>query len=159
MVDAPTYRTYPVFKDPTKDYEPGQSLCKLGFPLHQVTPIWRADMNQFELPPGSVPLPFFPIEGILTRFCEVIVPDAAASSPFPLAWIETSSPGVKGQSGGPMFDTSGTIWGIQVQTHSYALGFNTGTTEQYLNVGLGVHASTLIDFFKSLGIKFQLSSY
>jgi hypothetical protein len=28
--------TYPVFKSPKNNFEPGTSLCKLGFPFHQV---------------------------------------------------------------------------------------------------------------------------
>jgi hypothetical protein len=58
-----------------------------------------------------------------------------------------------------MFDPKGTVWGIQVQTHSYPLGFNTGKDNQYLNVGLGVHAQSLIALFNEQGIKFQLSPY
>lgn len=150
--------TYPTFKDPDKDYEPGQSLCKLGFPLHQITPIWNAGNARFEIPPEALPLPIFPIEGILTRFAKVVI-EGQPDPPFPMNWIETSSPGLRGQSGGPMFDQRGTVWGIQVQTHSYDLGFNTGTRTQFLNVGLGVHAATLINFFKEVGIKFQLSPY
>ncbi len=157
--------TYPTFKDPAKDYDPGQSLCKLGFPLHQLTPIYHDNPPRFELPPEALPLPFFPIDGILTRFANVVSPTVPGQPPppplpFPLMWIETSSPGLKGQSGGPTFDSKGTVWGIQVQTTSYALGFAQKTIpEQYLNVGLGVHAQTLIDFFNHEGIKFQLSAY
>jgi hypothetical protein len=44
--------------------------------------------------------------------------------PFPLKWIETSSPGLKGQSGGPLLDERGTIWGVQSNTFSYNLGFS-----------------------------------
>ncbi|MDE2462649.1 MAG: hypothetical protein KGO02_02895 [Alphaproteobacteria bacterium] len=149
---------YPTIKDPNKDYAPGVGLCKLGFPLQQITPTWNVAKSAFEFPPDALPMPLFPVEGILTRFCDVVVPDAPPP-PFRLAWIETSTPGLRGQSGGPIFDEQGTIWGMQVRTHSYPLGFKTGTSEQYLNVGLGVHAATLVGFLSDVGIKFKLSPY
>lgn len=153
--DPAWVKRYPEFKDPTKDYEPGQSLCKLGFPFNTIAPKYD-EATGFEL---AGPFPVFPIEGILTRFVDVQVPNAGPP-PFPMKWIETSSPGLKGQSGGPTFDTKGTIWGIQARTLPLPLGFKTATVpEQYLNVGLGVHAETLIAFFNLQGIKFQMSAY
>lgn len=43
---------YPIFKDPTRDFNPGTSLCRLGFPFHQVKPIWDgpANMHKAALP-------------------------------------------------------------------------------------------------------------
>jgi hypothetical protein len=158
--------TYPTFKDPTKNFEPGKSLCKLGFPFHQITPIWHAATGSFELPPGALPMPFFPVDGILTRFAEVQVTGAPAS-PFPLRFLETSSPGLRGQSGGPIFDTQGTIWAMQVRTAHYSLGFDPiapnakpGEKEhQFLNVGLGVSATTILGFLAQHGVKADISSY
>jgi S1-C subfamily serine protease len=77
--------------------------------------------------------------------------------PYPLSYIETSTPGLRGQSGGPIFDTQGTIWGIQVKTSHYPLGFN--QKDQFLNAGLGVHPSTLFGLFNEAGIGFAVSSY
>jgi hypothetical protein len=36
--DPQWFHTFPVFKDPTKDFEPEVSLCKLGFPFHSIQP-------------------------------------------------------------------------------------------------------------------------
>ncbi len=124
--------TYPVFKDPTKDFEPGAMLCRTGFPFHNVVPIWDNANNRFDLPPATFPAPLFPIEGIFTR-------------------TVTLNPA-------RIFDDKGTIWGIQCQTVSYDLGFKT-TTPQYLNVGVGVHPETLFAIFTAHGIKFQVSAY
>lgn len=166
--DPKQIATYPVVKDPTKDYDPGVSLCKLGYPFHQITPIWHADKNAFELPPGSVPPPFFPIEGILTRFLDLkLKPGEDPHVKFPTMHIETSSPGLKGQSGGPIFDAQGTIWAIQCVTANYPLGFDPpvpGTNgkvkvHQFLNVGRGVHAVSIVGLLQQLGVKFQLSAY
>lgn len=156
--------TYPTFKDPSKDFEPGVSLCKLGYPFHQITPQWDASADSFRFPPDTVPLPRFPMEGILTRIINIAVP---SPPPYPLRMIETSSPGLRGQSGGPIFDQQGTIWGIQCQTVHWPLGFNptvpgssTGKREhQFLNAGVGAHPDTIFGMLQEQGIKFHVSPY
>ena len=66
-------------------------------------------------------LPLFPIEGIYTRYFEV------GKNPvgYRTAFIETSSPGLKGQSGGPIIDTKGLVWGIRGVTDSPSLSAST----------------------------------
>lgn len=156
--DAASVPSYPTFKDPSKDFEPGVSLCKLGFPFHEIIPTYDSTAGSFTLPPDAVPLPLFPMDGMLTRMAKMQV-FGAPPAPFPLEFIETSSPGLRGQSGGPTFDSQGTLWGIQVRTAHYPLGFETGKTEQFLNVGLGVSVATLLPWFDSLGIGYTLSAY
>lgn len=150
--------SYPVFKDPAKDFDTGVSLCRTGFPFHDVGPKWDNANGVFDLPPGTFPAPLFPIEGIFTRTVQLGVAPGNPPFPFPYKWLETSSPGLKGQSGGPIFDSTGTIWAIQCQTMSYNLGFTT-PTPQFLNVGVGVHPETLFAVFNAHGIKFQVSAY
>ena len=141
---------YPVFKDHTKNFDPGASLCKLGFPFHRIVPIWDDAKGAFELPAGAVPLPLFPVEGIFTRIIDLDVPNLSQSK-YPLRYIETSTPGLRGQSGGPIFDVQGNIWGIQCKTAHYHLGFSpevpgtnrTQKEHQFLNVGLGAHVETI----------------
>lgn len=144
------------------------SLCKLGFPFHSIEPTWDDGKKAFVLPPGAVPLPLFPIEGILTRF--VTVPATGPKPKYPLLYLETSSPGLMGQSGGPIFDVKGTVWAVQSHTTSYPLGFqannkNLNHTErehlshQFLNVGRGVHVATIIGLLEELGVKFDKSAY
>jgi hypothetical protein len=77
-------KAYPVFKDPTKNFEPGESLCELGFPFHQFQPSWDETSQSFSLPPGALPMPRFPIEGIFTRISEVRVPQGQEQPPFPI---------------------------------------------------------------------------
>ncbi len=158
--DAAWIESYPIFKDPSKDAEPGTSLCKLGFPFSEVTPIWHGDRKQFELPTNALPLPFFPIDGIFTRMVALRPEnDEVSRSAHPLCWIETSSPGLRGQSGGPTVDVEGTVWAIQVRTAHYPLDFdNAGGKDQYFNVGLGVHTGTMLPFFDEKGINYQKSS-
>lgn len=153
--------SYPVFKDPTKDFDTGTSLCRTGFPFHtDIVPKWDDATQRFDLPPGTFPAPLFPIEGVFTRTIQHTPTPGSEPFPFPFRWIETSSPGLKGQSGGPIFDGNGTIWGMQCQTYCYDLDFKTATgTPQYLNVGVGVHPETLFAVFKKFDIKYDVSAY
>lgn len=157
--DANKVAKYPTFKDPTKDFRNGASLCKLGYPFAEMTPKYDEATNVFALPPDQLNVAYFPIEGIFTRTLTITPPTPAP--PFPLLLVETSSPGLRGQSGGPTFDTKGVIWAIQSQTRSIPLGFNpeikhAGKVQiehQFLNVGMGVHVATVLGFFNQLGIK------
>lgn len=156
---------YPVFKDPAQDVNPGTSLCKLGYPFHAVEPEFNEEKDSFILPAGSVPPPLFPMEGIYTR--TVMVDVEGPPPPYPIMYLETSSPGLRGQSGGPTYDQHGTVWAIQSQTAHLPLGFEpkikSGSREytehQFLNVGWGVHPETLIAAMTELGIEHNLSPY
>ncbi|MEX0406901.1 trypsin-like peptidase domain-containing protein [Aquibium sp. LZ166] len=163
--DPNSVSVYPTFKDPGKDYEPGTSLCKLGFPFHSITPIWETQTCSFRLPAGAIPIPFFPIEGIFTRVAQIVL-NGAPPPPIPHLWVESSSPGLRGQSGGPTFDTQGTIWAIQANTAHMPLGFNARVSPnsrdnvpQFLNVGRGVHMKTVLGLLDQRGVKHIVSAY
>ena len=147
---------YPVFKTAGADYRPGASLCRLGFPLHRIVPAYDEKRGGFVLPRGSVPLPLFPLDGILTRVLEASVPGGPDGETS--LFIETSSPGLMGQSGGPIFDTDGAIWALQSHTRHYSLGFapqvpgKRHLEHQFLNVGAGVHAEPMRQFLDDQGI-------
>jgi hypothetical protein len=156
--------SYPVFKDPSQNFDCGASLCKLGYPFHSITPTWNADNKAFELPQGSLPLPPFPIDGIYTRTVKVAA-QSTDTAPFPMLYLETSTPGLRGQSGGPIFDTDGNIWAIQSRTAHFDLGFapkvkrsdGEHTENQFLNIGLGVHVETILGLLDQQGIDYQMS--
>ena len=155
--DPSSVAAYPVFKDPSKGIEPGRSLCRLGYPFLEIVPQFDETANRFEL---GMPMTRFPIEGMFTRIADVAVPPGADTPNFPLRFLETSSPGFKGQSGGPIFDVDGTVWAIQVQTAHHPLGFSKkGEPEQYLNVGLGVSTDTLFGVLREVGVDFEVSDY
>jgi hypothetical protein len=155
---------YPTFKDPNKDFRNGASLCKLGYPFVEIKPTYDEAANRFDVPGGHADVPFFPIEGMYTRF--LVVPPPSPPPGYPLLFLETSSPGLRGQSGGPTFDKDAAIWAIQSQTMSLPLGFSpeikhAGQVQkehQFLNVGLGVHVATVLGFFNELGIRHTLSA-
>jgi hypothetical protein len=149
---------YPVFKDPTRGYDPGTSLCRLGFPFHHIVPTYDPENLLFRLPREAIPLPLFPNEGILTRFIELVPLDPITLEELPPLQVprktfETSTAALPGQSGGPIFDAEARIWGIQSATISYSLDMNT-PEQQYYHVGVGIHAETILAIFKEHGIEY-----
>jgi hypothetical protein len=103
-------------------------------------------------------LGLFPIEGILTRLI--------ASAGTPAQFIETSSPGLRGQSGGPVCDARGRIWGIQSRTAHLPLGFNPTITvngrtfeeHQFINLGWAVHVRLILDALRARGVEVDISA-
>jgi hypothetical protein len=83
--------------------------------------------------------------------------------------LETSSPGLKGQSGGPIVDTRGVVWGIQSKTANLSLGFDptvpsedgkkqgSRKEHQFLNVGWAAHPETIVGLLKEKGVSHTLS--
>lgn len=159
--DSSETKDYPIIKNPA-NLQIGTSLCKLGFPFHTIQATFDENSGNFTLQPGSLPAPRFPLEGIYTRN-QILVDenDETKKTKF----IETSSPGLRGQSGGPIFDTSGYIWAIQSRTAHIPLGFNpkiqqgrkVAEENQFLNVGLGVHTEVIVSFLTKNNTPFNLS--
>ncbi len=161
--DPQTMMAYPVFKDP-KSLNVGTSLCKLGYPFHKIGATFSEKNNAFELAPDALPLPRFPIEGIYTRN---VFAGKSKDGKYEIKFLETSSPGLRGQSGGSVFDTNGTVWALQSRTSHFPLGFSPKVKKngkeveenQFLNVGWAVHPELIVAFLKDNGVKFSLSDY
>ena len=159
--DPESVAHYPTWKNPSRAAAPGQSLCKLGFPLHRIVPVYDEKANTFTLPEGSVPLPLFPMEGMFTRVVNTRAPGSGDGEPS--AFIETSTPSLIGQMGGPVFDADAVVWGIQSHTMHHALGFRppvpggaAGQVEhQFLNTGLAVHTAVIRRFLDAEGIEYR----
>ena len=73
--------------------------------------------------------------------------------------IEISTPDLKGQSGGPLFDTNGLLYGTQYTTNHLQLGFDMKnkeitseektirvTNQPFLHVGHWVHVDRIKEF-------------
>ena len=153
---------FPTFKNPALNFNPGKSLCKLGYPFYEIKASFNEKNNMFELAPNTLPLPRFPIEGIFTRN---ISAGKSKDGKYEIKFLETSSPGLRGQSGGPIFDVHGRVWGIQSRTQHFPLGFSPKIKKndqeieenQFLNVGWGIHPALLISFLRDNKIEFNLS--
>ncbi len=136
---------------------PGRSLCKLGFPFQRIDPSFDDEANRFVLPPGSVPVSMMPLEGMFLRVVNTVAPGHADD---PNLFIETSTPALIGQMGGPVFDSRAVVWGLLSHTLHHPLGFQprapTGHVEhQFLNCGLAVHVSVIRRILDAEGINYK----
>jgi hypothetical protein len=153
---------YPVIRDPEK-MRPGTSLCKLGFPFSQVNATFDESTKSFRLADKTLPLPLFPLEGMHTRN---IMLGKSMDGTIDIMYLETSSPGLRGQSGGPIFDKDCNICGIQLRTNHMPLDFKAETNvdgkkvieNQFLNLGVGLHARTIVDVLRKRNVNFRAES-
>ena len=152
---------FPVLRDPAKHpIEQGMSVCRLGYPFHDISAEWSDSGHEFKLPPQAFPVPSFALDGMVARFHRVSAPDGSADATF----IETSTPGLRGQSGGPLFDLQGRVCGIQSHTTHLDLGFDaryglgdqTVTERQFLNVGAATHIADVLALLDEAKVKHRL---
>jgi len=94
---------FPVFPKDTSGLKPGKFLCRFGFPFPEFTN-FKLDTNRDEIcwtSEGRDSSPWFPIEGMITRHL--------ADKQSKICGFELSTPGLRGQSGGPAFDEEGNV--------------------------------------------------
>jgi hypothetical protein len=160
-LDTSQIREYPVFKNPATGLPVGTLLCRLGFPFHAVKTDFDPGTGNFNVAPGVLPVPFFPLEGMHTRVAQVVDASTGRQAKF----VETSSPGLGGQSGGPIFDSEGNVWAMQSRTMHLPLGFSPKVKEanrevvehQFLNLGLGAHVEEIIRILRANRVSFRMS--
>lgn len=161
--DPDARNLYPAFKSP-HELRVGTSLCRIGYPFQAIPAMFREASNSFELGPGARELSILPMEGLYTR---TLAAGKSRDGRFDIKFLETSSPGLKGQSGGPIFDVNGTVWGVQSRTDHYAYGSVPCTERdgreveesQCINLGVGIHPEVIVRFLADNGVRFSLSEY
>ena len=159
------YTSHAHFIKDSSTIKQGKYLCRIGFPF--------PEFNNFKHNPvtddiewtntGNPNSPSFPIDGIVTRF--VADPNTGG-----ITGIEMSTPGLRGQSGGPLFDTNGKVYGMQSATNHLHLGFDIKDKEvihdgkkskisnhPFLHVGICVHADRIKEFLRQHNISFTES--
>ncbi len=159
------YSAHARFLKDSSSIKQGMSLCRIGYPF--------PEFNNFRHNPvtddiewtntGNPNSPSFPMDGIVTRFVANNLGDGVSG-------IEMSTPGLRGQSGGPLFDRNGIVYGMQFATNHLHLGFdlhgheiiNNGKREKvtnnpFLHVGLCVHADKIKTFLREKNISFSES--
>ena len=152
---------FPVFGSDAQYLKPGKFLCRLGFPFPEFTNFTydaASDALQWT-PSGRTGTPYFPIEGMVTRHVGL--------DEHTIIGFEMSTPGLRGQSGGPAFDTNGIVWGMQSATGHHDLDFDVdikvvrnGVETQvkdsaFLHVGHCVHVSALKEFMRANSVSFR----
>ncbi|GAB4028459.1 trypsin-like peptidase domain-containing protein [Spirosoma gilvum] len=154
------YSSYATFLRDTSRIKPGRSLCRLGYPFPEFTNFrYNPSIDDIEWDiVGRASSPSFPIDGIVTRL---------TGDNRNVLGIEMSTPGLRGQSGGPLFDTNGLIYGMQSATTHLHLGFDIEDHEvmvngrkrrvsnyPFLNVGRCVHVDVIKAFLREKGVKY-----
>ncbi|MFI5180320.1 MAG: trypsin-like peptidase domain-containing protein [Thermoanaerobaculia bacterium] len=154
--------TFPLFpKDPAAGPRQGQFVCRLGFPFPEFSNfsydattdaiVWNST--------GRIDTPQFPIEGMVTRQ----VMDAAGQ----VVGFEVSTPGLRGQSGGPAFTVDGVVLGMQSTTFHVDLDFDVDLIvprgghmrpvreSAVMHVGRCVHVEAIKAFLRSHNVTFD----
>jgi hypothetical protein len=157
---VPYYQNYAVFKKDTSTILPGEFLCRLGFPFPEFTNYqYNEQTDDIEwTATGAMHSPRFPLEGMVTRF---LVEEQR------MFGIELSTPGLKGQSGGPLFDQQGLVCGMQFSTKHLHLGFdlmdkdivvNTSVRKvsdyPFLHLGQCIHVDVIKAFLREMRVNF-----
>ncbi len=160
--DNTFYQSYATFLRNGNEVKQGRSLCRLGYPFPEFTNYrYNKDIDDIEwTTEGRQASPSFPIDGIVTRQ----IGDPVTNR---IEGIELSTPGLRGQSGGPLFDRHGIVYGMQSATRHLHLGFDQINKEvsiggkkqrisnyPFLNVGQCVHVNIIKDFLREKGVKF-----
>jgi hypothetical protein len=152
--------TFPIFPSDTSTLQPGRMLCRLGFPFPEFTNFAYDDKTDTItwIDTGRPTTPRFPIEGMVTRR----IRDAEGK----VFGFEVSTPGLRGQSGGPAFDTEGKVWGVQFATKHLDLNFDVDqevlrkgikkriTDSAFLHVGACIHIDVVKAFMKENNVVF-----
>jgi len=154
--------TFPVFAANDQDLKQGKTLCRLGFPFPEFTNFAydRAAERIVWTQTGRIDTPRFPIEGMLTRH----LVDAAGA----VIGFEMSTPGLRGQSGGPAFDLEARVWGMQSATNHLDLNFDVDMKvprngqqvrikdHAVMHVGHCIHVRAIKEFMNASGVSFQV---
>jgi hypothetical protein len=154
-------KQFPIFASDGSALKQGKSICRLGFPF----PEFRnyrydaaTDNIRWIMDLGSV-TPRFPLEGMVTRH----LGDGQGN----IYGFELSTPGLRGQSGAPAFDSDGRIWGMQSATNHLDLDFDVDTevlragqkkrvtNSPFLHVGICIHIDVIKAFMRSMGARFS----
>lgn len=110
------YDGFAVFADNANTVRPGDNLCRIGFPLPEhINAIYNGlsdDIEWSEI--DGLNTPRFPLNGMVTRH---------VANDGKLHGFELSTPGFKGQNGGPLFDTNGIVYGMQQDVRKLDTGY------------------------------------
>lgn len=154
------YKAFAKFLRDSNSIKQGKMLCRIGYPFPEFTNFrYNEATDDIEWTnTGYSHSPVFPIEGMVTRFL---------GDDHGIAGIELSTPGLRGQSGGPLFDDRGIVYGMQFSTKHLHLGFDMLDKEilinnkpkkvsdySFLHLGQCVHVEVIKDFLREKNIKF-----
>ena len=152
------------FPKDTSSLQQGKFLCRLGYPFPEFSNFtYNPEADDIQWTESGHPAsPRFPIEGMVTRHL-----GRKGLNGNEIYGFEMSTPGLRGQSGGPAFDSDGIVWGVQFGTTHLYLGFDIKQQireagkdrliedSAFLNVGRCVHVDKIKAFLKENNVKFN----
>lgn len=152
--------SFPVFAGAHDALKQGRFLCRLGFPFPEFSNFrFDAATQAIEWThEGRDSTPRFPIEGMVTRHL--------AEQDGSISGFELSTPGLRGMSGGPAFDTDARVWGMQSSTAHLDLDFDVDvevtrgpelrrvSDSAFLHVGRCINVEVLKGFMREKGVRF-----
>lgn len=152
---------FAVFKKDMNEIQQGKFLCRLGFPFPEFTNYkYNDQIDEIEWTATGANAPRFPFEGMVTRF----LGDGKGG----MYGLELSTPGLRGHSGGPLFDKKGLVCGMQSRTKHLHLGFDlvnheiitNGQREKvsdysFIHLGECIHGNIIKDFLKQHNVDFN----
>ena len=152
---------YPIFASGETELKQGRFLCRLGYPFAEFSNFaYDSSTDSIDWKKqGKGVTPRFPIEGMVTRLL--------LGSMGGITGFEMSTPGLRGQSGGPAFDAQGHVWGMQSATNHLDLDFDVEMeviregqrkyikNQAILHVGHCIHVDVLKDFMRKQNVAFN----
>ncbi len=156
------YTGYAKFKKNGDEIKQGKFLCRLGFPFPEFSNFtFNSTTDDIEWTATGVSVsPRFPLEGMVTRFL--------GDQQHGLYGIEMSTPGLRGQSGGPLFDERGIVAGMQFSTKHLHLGFDLEDKEilinnnikkvtdySFIHLGQCIHVNAIKAFLTENNVEFH----
>ena len=152
--------SHATFIGDTSVLKQGYTMCRIGYPFPEFNNYqYNVTEDKIEwTTTGRNTSPAFPIDGMLTRH----LMDEQG-----IMGVELSTPGLRGQSGGPLFNKEGLVCGMQSATNHLHLGFDMKqqdmiangvkikvTNQPFLHVGHCVHADIIKAFLKQHNVAY-----
>lgn len=159
------YQDHAVFAKTDDKIKQGKFLCRLGFPFAEFSNFaFNSNTDDIEWTTTGINIsPRFPLEGMITRFL--------ADPQNGMYGIEMSTPGLRGQSGGPLFDENGHVMGMQFSTKHLHLGFDMEDKEilinnnpkkitdySFIHLGQCIHVNVIKQFLNDHHVRFHEAS-
>ncbi len=157
--DIPLYNRFAYFKK-DNNINPGKFLVRSGYAFPEFDN-YKIDIKTNKLlftNNGKQNTPLFSNEGMISRL---------VGNEKEIIGIELSTPGIKGTSGGPLYDENGIVYGMQSLSKHYHLGFDIVEENALVNgeytkvsnypfISLGecVSIKVIKDFLKENNIKY-----